>query len=224
VVRSGTAALSQPKLFQNPATVLLQKDSGKISYIKISQQQPYHFDNFTLKLTGVKYFSRKADLYIPGDGGHSFVNPGRLVKSFTISNNSTLQFSMPVNKAGIFYLFIDNEDNLPLQVSELTTAFTYHYITAYLETGNSYKLILDNHGAIMPAYDLDPLNTKISDSIPVLPFGVVTAFKENMITVTPVKSNNWLLWIAIGAALIILLLLTIKMAKEIDKRKQDDSL
>ncbi|NOT92436.1 hypothetical protein [Ferruginibacter sp.] len=227
IVQSSTAVLPvsyQTKSFQNPPVAIVQKDSGKISYIKISQQQPYHFDNISLNLSGVKYFSREADLYIPVGNNHSFSNPGQLLHSFIISNNSTLQFKVPFSNATIFYLIINNEDNLPLKVEEVNTTVNPHYITSYLEKDNNYKLILGNELATFPIYDLSNIYTKISDSISLLSAGNATAFKENSITVKPVKNNKWILWSAIFAVLFILLLFTIKMVKEVDKRKQDDSL
>jgi hypothetical protein len=215
---------NESKLILNPAAVIAQKDSGKISYLKITQQQPYHFDNISIKISGVKYFYRKVDLYIPFADNHSFANPGQLLQSFTISNNSTLQFKIPISNAKFFYLLINNEDNLPLIVSEVNTTNSYHYITAYLEKGDGYKLILDNSIAVTPNYDLTNLNKTIPDSAAFLTAGKIVAFKQNEIIATPAKNNKWLLWTALIAALFILLLFTQKMIKEVNKRKQDDTI
>ncbi len=219
------AAIDHPqyKLIENPDASILQKDSGKISYIKITQQQPFHFDNISIKLNGSKYFYRNIDLYIPYSSNHSFSNPGQLLQSFAISNNSTLQFKIPQSNAAIFYLLIDNEDNLPLTVNTIKTSNSYGFVTSYLEKGNRYKLILDNASAIIPNYDLTRLSPKISDSIPFLTAGKITAVEENNIILAPAKNNKWILWAAITAALLILLLFTKKMITEVNKRKQDDS-
>ena len=212
------------KLIENPAGAIQQKDSGGISYIKVKQQLPYQFDNISLQLSGVKYYNRKVDLYIPYAENHSFSNPGQLLQSFTISNNSALQFNVPLSKAAVYYLLINNEDNLPLTVKEVKTAISNHYITAYLEKENSYKLIVDNEAAVMPNYDLAKLNSKMPDSIPYLQFGKIIAFAESISPVTTEKNNNWILWVSIAAALLILLFFTYKMFKEVDKRKQHDHL
>jgi hypothetical protein len=207
------------KVNNNPATTIQQKDSGKISYIKISQQQPYHFDNISLQLSGVRYYNRKVDLYIPYSDKHTFANPGGLLQTFTVSNNSTLQLKIPLTKASVFYLLINNEDNLPLTVGAVKTTCRNHYITAYLDSGNNYSLIMDNENAVMANYDLSGLNNKISDSIPSLQFGKITAFPETVMPVKTEKNNNWMLWVTIAAALLILLFFTSKMLKEVDKRK-----
>lgn len=207
------------KLIQNPVAAIQQKDSGKISYIKISQQLPYQFDHISLQLAGVKYYSRQVDIYIPYAENHSISRPGQLLQSFTISNNSTLQFKVPLSKAAVYYLLINNEDNLPLTVKEIKTAISQHYITAYLENGSNYKLIMDNESASLPDYDLQKLNSKIPDSIPFLYFDKIMAAAENKLQETATKNNNWILWVSITAALLILLFFTYKMLKEVDKRK-----
>lgn len=202
----------------NPATTIQQKDSGKISYIKITQQQPFQFDNIILQLSGVKYYSRKVDLYVPGTDKSSFKDPGQLLQSFTVSNNSTLQFTVPLAKSPVFYLLISNEDNLPLTVTNVKTACSNHYITAYLEAG-AYRLIMDNENAVMPVYDLVKLNSKIPDSIAFLQVGKTETLDENKPAVITTKNNKWMLWLAIAVALVILLFFTYRMLKEVDKRK-----
>lgn len=207
------------KIVNNPPTQLQQKDSGKISYIKVTQQQPYQFDFISLELSGVKYYNRQVELYVPFDDAHSFSKPGRLLHSFMVSNNSTLQLQLPLTKATSFYLVIKNEDNLPLKVNEITTACSNHYITTYLEKGNNYRLIIDNPKAILPDYDLSNLTTKIPDSISYLGFGKIIAIDENKPVVGTANNNKWMLWAAIAAALVILLFFTTKMMREVDKRK-----
>ena len=211
------------KLIENPLGAIQQKDSGKISYIKVSQQLPYQFDNISLQLSGVKYYNRKIDLYVPYSDNSSISNPGQLLQSFTISNNSTLQFKVPLTKAAVYFLFINNEDNLPLTVNKVKTAISNHYITAYLENGINYKMIMDNEAAIMPNYDLAKLNSKMPDSISYLQVGKIMPVENNLAT-TPSKNNKWILWVTIAAALLILLFFTYKMFKEVDKRKQHDHL
>ncbi len=214
---------AQNELQPNPGTTILQKDSGKISYIKITQQQFYHFDNISIKLNGAKYFNRKANLYI-ADVSNSFANPGKLVQSFTISNNSNLQFTVPLSNAKVFYLFINNEDNLPLQVQEINTLINYRYLSAYLDKANNYKLILDNEAATLPNYDLTGIDKKKPDSSYFLVFKSIIAFETIKVSPVAIKNNKWILWAALVAALFILLLFTQKMIKEVNKRKTDDSI
>jgi len=213
---------SSLKMISNPAIHIDQLDSARISYIKITQQQPFHFNNISLKIEGVKYFSRKADLYIPAPGYHSFSSPGSLLQSFTISNNSSLQFKLPVSNATVFYLRVNNEDNLPLKITAINTAVYPSYLSTYLEQGNKYTLIMENPAAIPPNYDLGNIITKFSGSTPSLSFKKIVAFEQTPIIITAKKNNSWILWTSVIAALIILLLFTRKMITEVDKRKSND--
>jgi len=207
---------------QNPLPKIEQQDSGKISYVKITQAQPYHFDQIDLSLSGVMYFSRKADLYIPDNKTHSFANPGRLLQSFTLSNNSTLQFKIPLSNAPVFYLLINNEDNLPLKVSEVKTNNSYHSVTCYLEQGDNYRLFLDNISATAPNYDLKQLAKNMPGKI--LKTGQIIAIENKIPVLIPVKNNNWILWTSIIAVLFVLLLFTKKIVTEVNKRKEHDSI
>ncbi len=207
------------KLNENPETVIHQKDSGKTTYLKITQQLPFHFDHIRLQVSGVKYFSRKVELYIPTTANSSFADPGQLAHSFTVSNNSTLQFNVPLSNAQVFYLLFYNEDNLPLTVKTVKTACSNRYITAYLDSGSNYTLFMGNEDALLPNYDLGKLNSSIPDSISFLPFGKINAFAEKLPPETATDNNKWILWSAIAAALFILLFFSYKMLTEVDKRK-----
>ena len=172
-----------------------------------------------MELSGIRYFFRKAHLHIPYSENNSFSEPGRLLQTFTLSNNSTLQFDVPLTKARVFYLLIKNDDNLPLKINGVRTSCNNRYITTYLERGADYKLILDNEEAVMPDYDLLKLDTKMPDSIPFLPFGKIKSAEENKLPTPTPKTSNWMLWTAIIAALLILIFFTYRMLKEVDKRK-----
>ena len=224
VVENVVITSSLKKLVDNPPPQLQQKDSGKISYIKVTQQQAYQFDHISLQLSGVKYYSRQVELYVPQVGEGDFSNPGSLLHAFTVSNNSTLEFRLPLTKARVFYLLIRNEDNLPLKLTRVRTSSGNHYITAYLEEGNKYRLIVDNEDAVLPNYDLSALTMATPDSMGYLAVGKLTAFSTPLTSTGKANNNTWILWAAIAAALLILLFFTFKMMREVDKRKQDDRL
>ena len=205
--------------FNNPKGEVVQMDSGRISYIKIVQPENYHIDHLTLTVSGVKYYYRKLEIYLPTSENHSFSDPGALLKSFYISNNSISEFTLPPVNPRVFYVLIHNEDNLPLKVYAIKSGSDTRYLTAYLEKGGEYKLVMDNPAASMPDYDLTRLKYIIPDSTQFLATGNLTAFEQKKSASSPEKNNKWMLWIAIAAAIIILLFFTSKMLKEIDKRK-----
>ena len=206
--------------FENPQIAIAQRDSGSISYVKLTQNQAYHFDILTLRPMGAKYFYRNVEVHIPADSHHSFAHPGPLVSSFTISNNSTLQFRITLSNARVFYLFIHNEDNPPIKLNEVKTYSTHSIITTYLEEGHKYRLLLSNQNATAPNYDLGKFEPGFKDDIPYLQVNKIEELEKKISEIQPAaKNNKWILWVAIAIAIIILLFFTQKMIKEIDKRK-----
>ena len=212
---------------KNLNTVVFQKDTAKISYIKVTQQKAFHFDALNLKLNGSTYFSRKVELYVPDKGiANSFANMGELVKSFTVSNNSALKTDFLVQASKVFYLLIYNDDNLPLTVNTVSTIISEHYITSYLEKGQVYKLILGNEMATLPNYDLEETFPTMKDTLPLLAAKEIIAFKENIVAPNdlPKNNNKWIIWTALITGLFILLFLTIKMMKEVNKKTNNDTI
>ena len=210
--------------FENPHTVIVQKDSGELSFVKVTQGTAYHFDIISLKTDGAKYFYRMVDMYVPSDSNQSFAHPGTLVSSFTISNNSTLRFYPPATNTKVFYLLIHNQDNPPLRLTEVKTYSTYHMLTAYLEHGRIYRLLLDNPDATKPHFDLsgdfDTLENRFKNTIPYLQAGKIEETEKKISKKQTTSANNKLiLWSAIVIAIIILLFFTSKMLKEVDKRR-----
>jgi hypothetical protein len=212
-------SIVQSKVIVNPASTIVQKDSGKISYIKVTQLHPFHFDGISLKISGVKYYVRKLEVFSSAEAKHSFSNPGRLIETFTISNNSNLSFRLPIINDSVFYLLVHNEDNLPLKINEITTTINEHFIKAYLERGDNYRLVMGNENATLPNYDITKLNITINDTVIFIQPKNIIPFPQQEISKNKKPTNNkWIIWIALIIGLAILLLLTKKMIKEVDKK------
>lgn len=210
------------RIVDNPNSTFVQKDSAKASYIQVTQPDAYPFEWIALQVSGVKYFNRKADVYIPDAKEHSFAKPGRLLQSITISNNSTLQFYLPQVKSKVFYLVVHNDDNLPLQLVSVKTALCYRVLSTYLEKGEHYHLLMGNPQAVAPVYDLVQLKGKLPLTIPVLStVGAVTetGATKDASAIVPKGNNRYLLWGSIALALLALLYFTAKLLKEVNKQK-----
>lgn len=207
--------LSNYPSIANPVCMISQKDSGSLSYIKVVQTAPFHFEKISLKISGVKYYSRKVDLYLPVSATHSFLNPGQLFQSFTISNNSTLQYKLPICNATTFYLIIHNEDNLPIIVEQVKTYSNYREISAWLEKGNAYNLIMDNSEATTPNYDLKE-QVNLHERFPMAETGPIKSLGPTVVITVAANTNKWKIWLSIGIAAIVLFFFTYKLVREIN--------
>ena len=208
---------------QNPTGKLLQKDSAKQSFIKITQPKKFHFNQIDITLEGVRFFNRQVDMFVAEKSSHSFSNPGNFLQSYNISNNSKLHFNLPLQNATNFYLIIRNEDNPALQIKAVSTSLSYRYITCFLEKGNTYKLILDNAKADLPNYDITKDYPTLKASVPLLSNGSIIAYEgTNIKKNDPEKRNQWIIWSVIIVTLCLLLFFTKTMIKEVNKKRLTD--
>lgn len=203
----------------NPMSQILQKDSGSNSYIKVIQGDAFHFDGISLKTSGTKYYKRNAELYVPTSHTHSFSSPGKLIRRFVISNNSTLEYRFPLTNARFFYIVIYNEDNPPLKIVQAKTFMNLQVVTAYLEKQVNYKLLADNKSAATPNYDLDidEINTK--KAVPLATTGKMTLIEKDAIAIQKSGGNNHLIWLAISIAAIILGFFTYRLVTDMNRSK-----
>ena len=203
----------------NPFPQISQVDSNSISYVKIDQRQAFHFDNFSLKISGVKYYDRTVDVYIPDDSSFSNSNPGRLIKKISISNNSNLYYEIPKNNAKVFYLLIHNNDNPPVKIDSVTTFSDDNIITAYLDKEH-YRIIVDNPQAVAAVYDLEKIDTALLKYTSTINYTSIKPFNNATVSTIPKnKKSNWLIWIALSVALVALIYFSKKMLSEVDKTK-----
>lgn len=208
----------------NPAAAVSQTDSGKISYIKVTQSKAYHFDHIGFRVSGAKYFYRKVSLFIPQDSSATAQHPGPPDQTLYLSDKNVLEFNTALTNAKVFYIQIFNEDNPPLKADSIATSFHLRSLTAYLDSGAHYRLLLGNSAALMPQYDLEHMNR---DSIKILSYinaGAITELPNAQAVSGKSATGKYIMWAAIIAALLVLLFFTLRMTKEIDKNKSNDRL
>lgn len=203
---------------ENPAVSFIQKDSNKISYIQVNQSGAYHFEKVALKLTGVNYYHRTAELYIPTAANHSLSNPGQMVASFSVSNNSTLQLSLPVSNAKTFYILIHNDDNLPLKAAEIKTYVKYRVASVYLEKSKYYRLLLSNEQTTAARYDLQLHNITIRPNFAIANVSAVAAIPQAAVVKTSKDHSAQLIWLSIGVAAIVLAFFTYRLVTDMNKK------
>ena len=114
---------------------------------------------------------------------------------------------------------------MPLKVNQIATTLNEHFIKAYLENENNYRLIMGNKNATLPNYDIEKLNLTLKDSAVVLKPNKIISFPKQQVSESKkVTNNKWIIWTALIAGLFVLLFLTKKMIKEVDKKTTNDTL
>ena len=195
-----------------PHPVLLQKDSNdKYSYVFVKFNNYYFIDRLELQVKGSKFYKRMLEVYT-GTVDHPV-----LLDNFILSPDTPPVYTISV-KTNHLLLKIRNNDNPPLQIAGVSAFQLNRYLLAYLEKGSGHQLVWGDTAAIAPSYDLEAFKDSIGNNATVIGYG---NSQKNILPVqqAPATNNNkiWL-WVAIAAACLVLLALTFKLTKEINKR------
>ncbi len=223
VKKKRKTALAFTPLTKNPTPTFSQKDSGRLSIIKITQQQPFHVERIEFQIDAGNYFSREVDLVVPKKNSPSLFDPSLIKQSFTLTNAiahttyiEVFAFNVEAINDSVFYLIVKNEDNLPLTIKQINTYSTRRTITAYLEKGAAYSLIFNNEAATMPNYDLQYMTVSLKEPIPYLQTGSVQAIATNPFEASKTRFA-WMIWLCIISAGAILSFFTYRLVKEMNK-------
>ena len=200
-------SIQKPAVVMNPPVSFKRMDSNQITTLIVGNQLAYHITNLFIKIKKPRFFKRQLDV----------IAGGFLVGSFVVNSDSLVNLNLPVFNDSVFSLRIYNEDNLPLEITQVSTGQYANTIVAYLEKGQLYRLQMTNSQAFPPRYDL--LNFK--DSIPKL----LTTIRISKIfpasAAVPIaekkSTRNWL-WPTLILSLILLGLFTYRLTRDMVKK------
>ncbi|HEY4147526.1 MAG TPA: hypothetical protein VGM41_01290 [Chitinophagaceae bacterium] len=215
IVAAGTYEQSNTsgKYMRLPAPQLLDKEGkDKCSYVFLRFGDDYFIDRLVLQVTGPKFYKRKMII----DTGS--IGSAQQVGEYILQSDTPVVIE-PGVKTNHLLLKIQNEDNPPLQVVAANAYQLNKYLYTYLDKGKQYSLVFGDSAATAPVYDLQYFKDSIGNALLPLAYGKIVLNKP-AVTEQPVtpKANKALLWLALGTVLVILLLLTAKMTREINKR------
>jgi len=198
-----------------PAPRLLQKDSGdKYSYIFLRFDDDYFIDRLELQVTGPRFYKRVLQVYTGSIGSAEELG------EYTLRPDTPAIFPVSI-KTNHLLLKIQNDDNPPLHVSAAAAFQLNKYLFTWLEKGKTYTLLFGDSTAIAPVYDLQYFKDSIGQTPALIAYGKTAHNKrdENQAR-APTKNSRFLIWVALGGVSIVLLLLTAKMARQINLREQ----
>jgi hypothetical protein len=204
-------------VFANPAPTFSQTDSAGYSLVKITNAQPFHMSRIQFTIKGPWLYKRPAKLFTEIKAGLDQTWNSRDHATMTISSDEFFGYSIPLLKAGTFYLLIKNGDNPPLKIATVSTEQMRRKVLTQLEAGVNYSLLMDNPEARPREYDLQHFRNVIIDSTAII-VGKITALPQTESS-TPKKqlSNRWV-WPAIILIVALLALLSWKLTSDMKKK------
>ena len=215
IIKAGTYEdlLRSGKFTINPSPVLNQKDSGKYSYIYTRFKNAYRTDEIEIRLSGARYFQRNCTIIEKQRGLE--VSRQNVVLRSDNTNRFTTYF-----KSSELELIIENEDNPPLRVDSIRSFQLNQYLFAYLDSAKTYHLGFGDSLLKAPVYDISYFKDSLINNVIIAKSGEI---KSNNISTTEAEHKKSVfgktqLWLVIGAVLLFLLYLTVRMAKEVNKK------
>jgi len=213
-------AVLKPEMQDNPTPQFRQVDSNNHkSYIIIRNNAPFLVNEIDLSVKGAKFYDRNMTAYVlPSDKDSGNLN--NPVASFSLSSTKPAMFSLPVQKAQALILEIENKDNPPLNITNVTTLQEKHYLISWLEKGKKYLILAASDDATAPQYDLSKFSDSIPANLPVLSYGAFSRIPlSSAAPPKPITHTYWL-WIVIVISITVLGTLTYRLMKDINKNEQ----
>jgi len=211
--------------------VYLDNAAGNVQYVQLSsvkltsktanKQTNYYVDldgnyivnSLKIDVSSPKYYNRHITIYDAG----SKTNEVLYDDSISSSVSKDITFSAKTNKLRID---IANGDDNPLVIKNISAFQLQDFAVCYLEKGHNYYLLTGDTTANEVSYDLSFVHSRPISQFPVI--GHSDVYKNPDYSTKKAETKNrftLLLWLAIGAVLILLSLLTWKMVKEINTRQ-----
>ena len=196
-----------------PSPSIEQKDSSdQFSYVTIRFNDFYPINKLNLKVSGSRFFRRTLHIYnkdgLPIENG-----------TVLLTSNAPPVYALDI-KTNQLLLKINNEDNPPLKIDEVSAFQLKWHLLTWLEKDSGYKIVFGDSLARAPGYDLE----FFKDSIKSMPLSLkykapernnIAEQKEN----TSVLSSKAIMWVVIGVVLSLLLFFTFRLTKEISRKK-----
>jgi len=198
-------------------TKFTKADSNKTTTLTIQLNDNYLVNRLDLTIAAPRYYKRDVAIYQIDKQGRQLVGNAEL----NSAKKPTLFINVKTNK---LQLEIDNGDNTPLDIKDITAAQADQSITAYLDAGQTYRLLTGDANATAPVYDLKFFVDSIRNRIPEVNHAEVTASGAFGAPAPKVPQRDYtmVIWIVIAAVLLLLTLLTLKMTKEVNLKNKAD--
>ena len=192
---------------------LTRVDSNKTTYITLKLNDKYQVNKLHLNITAPKYFKRDVSVYQVTGHDKQLLGEAEL-------NSTKVTDLLIAAKANQLIIQINNGDNLPLTITSIDAYQSAESLISYLDGKQTYRLLAGDQSVQAPEYDLKFFADSIRHNTPQISHEVVSQNTAYLIK-QPAKARRdytVFIWIAIVIAAGLLLFLTLKMTKEVNKK------
>ncbi|WP_147407460.1 hypothetical protein [Reichenbachiella sp. MSK19-1] len=201
-----------------------QLDSANHSYITLAMPREVYLENLHVNIKGAEYYARDARILIKKSRTNS-KNETRYtlhqIGNTEFNSSSDNSINLGSTQAKELQIQIDNQDNQPLQVEQVTASFLNQYAIAKLSPDHSYLIKFGDQNLYAPIYDLAAFKDQIPSDLALAHLSPIHHISDNSPTAQKSVSlfeNIYLIWSIIGLVGVVLALVSIKMIKEMGNK------
>jgi hypothetical protein len=219
-----------------PDPVITQHEEGTQSIVEIHFDGPHYLDQMVFEVDGPELYLRNASLLRQNEGGGFDA-----FKQLQLSSKSLNQLALDRARGETWRLVIENKDDKPIRIAGVQARQRQQYLTAKLDPKMSYKVLVGEEHLRAPEYDLaffknDLPKTRSAASVgnvinllkPVVPSAPMasadsTSSKPQATISAPEKplyQRPVFLWVGIGAIVLLVGGMSIKLLKEMKSNGQ----
>ena len=198
---------------QLPPVKLTAKTANKQTSYYADLGDNYIINGLKIEVSSPKYYSRRITIYDIGNKGEE------MLYDDSISSLTARAISFSAKTTRLRIDIVNGDDN-PLIIKNISAFQLQDFAVCYLEKWHNYYLLAGDTAANEVSYDLSFVHSKPMSQFPII--GHSGVYKNPAYSTSKAESKSrftLLLWVVIGAVLILLSLLTWKMVKEINSRQ-----
>jgi hypothetical protein len=209
-VRAEYVQLNSPKISQT--------DTLSKSIITLEFKSPQFVDMISFGIEGPVYYLRKVKMIkkdtssVPHTGEEYF---DQFKKEFYIGSLKSNRINLWDYKAKKIEFVVENKDNQSLIFYKANAYQIKNYIVTYLKPDETYTIKFGSVEANFPSYDLPYFQDTIPVVLPEAYIDNIQINKDNNTKIKPIWNFSVkYLWYPIGAIVLILILISIKLIRE----------
>jgi hypothetical protein len=196
----------------------------KRTYINLKFKDGQIIDKLELSMKGTTFFQRSGKVTL--ERVQKVKNREErytdVIESFVIRSGQTAIITFTGLKTNNLTLEIDNGDNPALTINDINAYQLNRYLIAWLTKGEAYTIGFTGKDVAAPSYDLEYFRDSIPANAQILRIGNLQPIEAGTVSGSPtVFTNTTIIWVAIGAVIVLLGFMSLKMVRETNASKKD---
>jgi len=200
---------------------VIEVKEEKMTQITFSSTSPNRINTFVFDID-TEFYLRNAKIVVSRNRKikKRDISYVQVLKTFQLNSKNKNSFEISNLNEKEFRIQIDNKDNPPLTIKNITLYQKPLYLVANLKANQEYQIILDN-SLSKPSYDLSNF---ISNKIENIEEAAIVRFskietKEERIIPTSFWQSNTFMWICITIGGLFVMYFAIGLLKDIDRNE-----